>query len=89
MLTQLDPSGETLFSTLKANDIGPHLMNLMGVPGRFINTPEEVKRIQDQRAKDRATQQQQLVQQNVDASNAMASGKALADAAGRKLENGV
>ncbi|MCP3684183.1 MAG: hypothetical protein GY861_15990 [bacterium] len=79
LVSQLDPSGQMLQSLLKMNDIGVHLMDILGVPNKFINTPEEVETKQRQMTEAAQAQQQGLVQEDVDAANAKEMGKAQAE----------
>lgn len=75
-LLQIDPTGQTASSLLKLNEIGVHMMKLLGVPVRFINSLEQVETKQSQQAQQQAALQQGAIQADVDAANAKELGKA-------------
>jgi len=81
LLLQLDPTGKMLTSSTKVNDMAVYLMNLLGVPPRFVNTKEETDANQQQQAQAQAQAQKQVVEQDVLATNAKDMGKAEANMA--------
>jgi len=81
LLMQMDPTGRSFTATLKVPQMSSYLMNLMGVPMEFINTPEEIKMNAENMAKAQAQAQQAAVEGQVQAQNQIAMGKAEANMA--------
>jgi hypothetical protein len=78
MLSQLDPSGQTLTSVMKVNEAAGHVLELMGVPKTFTYTPEEAAAIQQRMSAAQAQAQQNAAAADVQSSNAKELGKAQA-----------
>lgn len=81
MLIALDPSGQALMSILKVPEAASYMLELLGVPGKFINQPEEIKAEQQKMAESQAIAQQNAIKMDVEAENAKAMGKAQAEVA--------
>lgn len=81
MLVQLDPTGQALATMMKVNEAAAHMLELMGVPLKFIMQPNESKAKEEQMAQAQAQAQQAAVATDVEAQNAMAMGKANANVA--------
>lgn len=65
MIAQFDPSGQVMQQGLKLNELLAYTLDQMGVPNRFINSPEEMKVIAQQMAKAMREQQEQALQDEV------------------------
>ena len=87
-LIELDPSMQMVSTSLKINDMASYYLDLVGVPNRFINTPEEIQAEQDKMAEQQAQAGQQAVETDVQAQNAIAMGKADANVAEDEAING-
>jgi len=80
-LMQIDPTGQMISKLLKTNEIGNNLMELMGVPNRFVNSIKEIEGVEKQMADQQQAQQAQAVQTDVGMANAKEMGKAEAEIA--------
>lgn len=78
-LVQFDPTGQTLASAVKLNDLMAHYLDLAGVPARFINTPDETAKVQKQQAQGQQAALNADANRDVDATNAISMGKAEAE----------
>jgi hypothetical protein len=78
MLLQADPSGQALQTSLKVNEMSAYLLDILGVPARFINTPEQSSAMQQQQAEGAAQAQAAALEADVQASNAKELGKEMA-----------
>jgi hypothetical protein len=79
MLLQLDQSGQALMTMMKVNEAAAYMLELMGVPARFISTPEEATAKQEEMAQAQQAAAQEAQAGAVEAENAMSMGKAEAE----------
>jgi hypothetical protein len=84
VLSQLDPSGQMLASGMKVNEAKLYLLELWGVPKRFIYTLEEAMAIQQQMAAAQTQAQQNTAAMDVEAANAKELGKVQAALLGKE-----
>lgn len=76
VMTQFDPNMQFASKVINIEELIPYVMDKMGIPNKFIRTPDEIKQLEQQEAQAMAQQQQQAVAMDVDASNAKEMGKA-------------
>jgi hypothetical protein len=74
-IMQFDPSGQVLSQTVKLNEVLSYWIDQMGVPNRFINSPQEIAENQQKQALAQQQAQQQAMSNEVAMENAKAQGK--------------
>ena len=79
MLVELDPTGQSLEEYVKTEDAVPAVLELGGMPLKYIRDSKEVQAKRQQVAQNQQAMQQQAVEQDVMAENAKATGKAEAE----------
>lgn len=76
MLIQLDPTGRSLNNALKLDQMGPYLMDLLGVPNQFIFDSDEIKARGEEQQQQAKVAQEQAQQSQIEAQNQIEMGKA-------------
>lgn len=76
LLIQIDPTGRSLNNTLKLDQMSPYLMDLLGVPNQFIFDSDEIKARGEEQQQQAQAAQQQAMQGQIEANNAIEMGKA-------------
>ena len=75
IMAQFDPEMSYTSKVLNMNEMIPYVLDRMGVPNKFIRTPEEIEQLQQQEGMAIAQAQANAVQMDVDAANAKEQGK--------------
>jgi hypothetical protein len=65
MMMQFDPTGQTIQQGVKMAELLSYTLDQMGVPNRFINSPEEMQAVAKQMAESMRAQQEQAMQDEV------------------------
>ena len=76
MLMNFDESGSIAGTVLKIKELAIELMQLVGMPLKFVNTLEEIQQMEEKKAMQAEAIQQQAMQADVQVSNAKEEGKA-------------
>lgn len=80
MLFSLDPQGQFAMKCVDMNKIVPFILEKLGVPKEYINSPETIEALQAQDAQNIAIAQDQEAERQIAVSNAIEKGKANAKA---------
>lgn len=75
VMAQFDPQMAYTSKVLDMNSMIPYVLDRMGVPNKFIRTPDEIAQLEQQEALAAQQAQANAVQMDVDASNAKEMGK--------------
>lgn len=76
ILAQFDPNFVLTSKAVNLTKLLPYVLDKMGVPNKFIRTPDEIEKLQLEEADAQAEQQQQMMINDIEAANAKEQGKA-------------
>lgn len=76
MMAQFDPNFTMISKAVDIEHLLPYLLDKMGVPNKYLRTPDEIRQLQMQEQQAMAAQQQQMIDADVAASNEKEQGKA-------------
>lgn len=75
IMAQFDPEMSYTSKVLNMNEMIPYVLDRMGVPNKFIRTPEEIEALEQQEGQAIAQAQANAAQMDVDVANAKEQGK--------------
>ena len=75
VIAQFDPEMSYTSKVLNMNEMIPYVLDRMGVPNKFIRTPEEIEALEQQEGMAIAQAQANAAQMDVDVANAKEQGK--------------
>ena len=75
ILTSFDPSGQMINTYMNIDKLIPYLLKLSGVNNELLNNEEDIERIKNEQKQSTRAQQLQIMQDNIDMSNAIERGK--------------
>ncbi|NLE06629.1 MAG: hypothetical protein GX638_17735, partial [Crenarchaeota archaeon] len=75
LLAQFDPTMQYMSEVLKMDELIPNILDKMGIENKFIRTKEEIKQLRMSQAQAQMAEQERMVAQDVEASNAKEIGK--------------
>lgn len=75
VMAQFDPNMQYTSKVLNLNDMIPYVLDKMGIPAKYIRTPEEIQALQQEEQQAMAQAQVAGAQMDVDVANAKERGK--------------